>query len=150
MLNDILINWIDHIDDFKIFFLQSFNEWRGSSGSPWFSSNEVNIFLILFLSSDVLFEGNGFFTWLRSVISQELCKFLSVIWIFMNSELDVLTELFIEFFEIFCILGNFLEKLQTFLGNVFLNNFKNFVVLKILSGNIQRKILWINNSSNES
>jgi len=51
----------------------------------------------------------------------------------VDTELEVFGELFVEFLEIFSILRNTLEHFQYLLNDVFLDNFKDFVVLKEFS-----------------
>ena len=68
----------------------------------------------------------------------------------MNTKLKIFAELFIELFEVFSIFCDFLEEFETFFSDVFLDNFKDFVMLKILSADVKRKIFRINNTSDES
>ena len=74
------------------------------------------------------------------MISQKFRKFLSVARIFVDTKLKVLAELLIELFEVFSIFTDFLEKFKAFLGDVFLDDFQDFVMLKILSTDVKRKI----------
>jgi|LakMenEpi03Aug12_release.lakeMendotaPanAssembly.Ray.scaffolds.fasta_scaffold102556_4 hypothetical protein len=41
----------------------------------------------------------------------------------MDTKLNVLAELFVEFFEIFSVLNDRLEEFNTFFGDVFLDDF---------------------------
>lgn len=84
------------------------------------------------------------------MISKKFSEFRSVAGIFVDAELEVLAELFVEFLEVFSILRDFLEELKAFLGDVLLDNLKNLVVLEILSGDVKRKILGVNNTSDEA
>ena len=72
LLNNILINGVNHVDDFNVFFLESFNEGWCSSSSSWLSSDDIDVFLIFFLSSNVFFERDHLFSWFWSMISKEL------------------------------------------------------------------------------
>lgn len=67
------------------------------------------------------------------MISQEFSQLLSVVRIFVDTQLKVLTELFVEFLIIFSIFADLLEEFQTFFSNVLSNDFQDFVVLQILS-----------------
>lgn len=55
----------------------------------------------------------------------------------MDTELDVLCELFVEFLEILSVFTDFLNEFHTFLGNIFLDDFKNFVVLEEFSADVK-------------
>jgi hypothetical protein len=72
------------------------------------------------------------------MIPQEFRKFLSVVTIFVDAQFKVFAELLVEFFEVLSVLRNLLEELNAFLGDVFLNNLQDFVVLKILPGDVKR------------
>lgn len=75
---------------------------------------------------------------------------MSVVGVLVDTQLKILAELLVEFLVVFSIFQNFTEKFQTLLSNVLLNDLQDFVVLKILSRNVERKILRINYTSNES
>lgn len=58
----------------------------------------------------------------------------------MDTELKVLAELFIELFEVLSVLTDFLEKFKAFLGDVFLDDFQDFIMLEIFSTDVEREI----------
>jgi hypothetical protein len=68
----------------------------------------------------------------------------------VDTQLKVFAELLVELFVVFGILQNFTEKFQTLFGDVLFNDLENFVVLKILSGNVKGKIFRVNDTSDES
>jgi len=80
------------------------------------------------------------------VVSKEFRELFSVGGIFVNSELDVLGKLFVEFLEVFGIFSDVLEKFDAFLNDVLLNDFQDLVLLQVFSGNVQGKIFRINDS----
>ena len=84
------------------------------------------------------------------MISKELSKLGSVVGIFVNTKLEVLTKLFVELFEVFSVLADFLEELNALFGDIFLDDLKNLVVLEILSADVKRKIFRVNNTSDET
>jgi len=98
-----------------------------------FTSNEKDVFLSFFHSTDVVFEGAHFITRGGGEISEETGNFGSVWTIFVDTKFKVFGELFVEFFIVFSILLDFSEKFHTFFGNVFLDNFEDFVLLEELS-----------------
>jgi len=84
------------------------------------------------------------------VISEEFSKFLSVAGVFVNTKLEILAELFVEFLEVFSIFGYLLEELEALLGDVLLDDLQDFVVLEILSRDVEGEILGVNNTSDEA
>jgi len=47
----------------------------------------------------------------------------------MDTEFDVLSELFIEFLEIFLVFSDFLDHFNRFLNDIFLDDLQDFVML---------------------
>jgi len=59
----------------------------------------------------------------------------------MDTQFDVLGELFVELFIIFGILLDFGEQFQNFFDDVFLDDLEDLVLLQEFSGNVKRKDL---------
>jgi len=68
----------------------------------------------------------------------------------MDTQFDVLGELFVELFIIFGILLDFGEQFQNFFDDVFLDDLEDLVLLQEFSGNVKRKIFRIDDSLNEA
>ena len=68
--------------------------------------------------------------------SEEICKLSSVGRILVDSELEVLGELFVELFEVLVVLSDLSEHLKTLLYDVLLYDLENLVLLKGLSGDV--------------
>lgn len=83
------------------------------------------------------------------MISQEFGEFGSVGRVFVDSEFKVFSELFVEFFVVFGVFGDFLEKFDTFFDDVFLDDLQDFVLLEEFSGNVKGEIFGIDDSFNE-
>jgi len=98
---------------------------------------------------DVILEGDLILTSLGSVESKEISDLLSVSGVFVDTELEVLGELLVEFLVVFLVFSNFGEHFEALLDDVLLNNLKNFVLLKGLSGDVKREIIGIDNTLNE-
>jgi hypothetical protein len=58
------------------------------------------------------------------VVTDEVSDLLTVGRIFMNSQLQVLAELFVEFLEVLLVLGQLLEEFHAFLDQVLANDLK--------------------------
>lgn len=68
----------------------------------------------------------------------------------MDAELEVLAELFVEFLEVLSVLADFLEELKTLLGDVLLDDLQDLVVLEILSADVEREVLGVDDTSDEA
>jgi hypothetical protein len=62
----------------------------------------------------------------------------------VDSQLQVLRKLLIEFLVIFSILYNLLDHLKALLCDILLNHLQDFIMLQELSRNIERQILAVN------
>lgn len=67
----------------------------------------------------------------------------------MDPQLQVLRELSIELFVVFRILGQSVEQLQTLFDNVLADDLQDFALLQHLTGDVQWKILGINDAFHE-
>lgn len=150
LLDDVFINGVDHIDDFIALFLKLFNERRVGYLLFRFTSNEEDVFLTFFHSSNVVFKRDLVITRGGCKVSQEISNFTSICSIFMHTEFKVFSKLFIEFFVVFGIFRNLSEEFKTFFSDVFLDNFKDFMLLKEFSRDVKRKIFRVNNTFNET
>jgi len=150
LLDDVLIDGVNHIEDLDTSLLEGLDEGRGSNGGSALTSNEVDILLTFLHSGNVLLEGCNFFTRLGRVVSEEIGELGSVGGIFVDTELKILTELFVELLIVFSILGDFSNKFNTLLGNILLYNLQDLIVLKEFSADVKGKIFRINNTLDES
>jgi len=84
------------------------------------------------------------------VISQEVSQFSSVGGVFVDSELEVLGELFVELLVIFCVFLDFAEHFHALFDDVLLDDLEDFVLLQEFSGDIQWEIFRIDDSFYET
>ena len=70
--------------------------------------------------------------------------------VLVDAELEVLAELFVEILEVLSVLADFLEELKTLLGDVLLDDLQDLVVLEILSADVEREVLGVDDTSNEA
>jgi len=101
-------------------------------------------------TGDIVLKGGGLITRLSRVEAEELSKSRSVLGILMDTKLDVLAEGRVELLELITVFGDFIEHLQGLLDNVLLDNLHDLVLLKSLTGQVERKILRVNNTLDES
>jgi len=67
----------------------------------------------------------------------------------VDTEFEILGELFVEFLEVFCVFGDRLEHFHNLLNDVLLDHFENFIVLQKFSRYVKGKILTVDNSFDE-
>lgn len=150
LLDDVLIDGVDHVEDFVTLLLEGLNEGGGSDGGSGLSSDEEDVLLSFLHSGDVLLEGGLFVTGLGGVVSEELGEFVSVGGVLVDSELEVLSELLVELLEVFGVLGDFADEIDDLLDDVLLDDLEDLVVLEELSGDVQGEIFGINDSLDET
>jgi len=148
-LNHVLINWVNEIKNLVSLLLEDLNEWRLGDCLSRLTSDIEDIFLSFLHSLDVILEGDLILTSLGSVESKEISDLLSVSGVFVDTELEVLGELLVEFLVVFLVFSNFSEHFEALLDDVLLDNLKNFVLLKGLSGDVKWEIVGIDNTLNE-
>jgi hypothetical protein len=83
------------------------------------------------------------------VESQKLGKFAPVLGIFVDSELQVLTERLVELLEIILVLRNFGEEIETLLDDVLADDLENLILLESFAGDVQREILRVHDTFDE-
>jgi hypothetical protein len=105
--------------------------------------------LLLLHSGNVVFERDLFFTRFGSVESKKIGNLLSVGSILVNTEFQVLGELFVELFVVLLVFSNFSEHFKALLDDVLLDDLKDSVLLESFSGNVKWEIIGINNTLDE-
>jgi len=150
LLDDVLIDGVNHIENLDTSLLEGLDEGRGGHGGSALTGDEEDILLTFLHSGDVLLEGGHFLTGLGGVVTEEVGELGSVGGILVDTELEVLTELFVELLEILGILGDLGNEFNTLLGDVLLYNLQDLIMLKELSTDVEGKILRIDDSLNET
>jgi hypothetical protein len=62
LLDDVLVNGVNHVDDLEISLSQGLNEGGGSSGSTGFTSDDEDVLLSLFHAGNVILEADQLLT----------------------------------------------------------------------------------------
>lgn len=83
------------------------------------------------------------------MVSEELSKFLSVGRVFVDTEFEVFAELFVELEVVFVVLGDFTDEFDGFLDEVFADDLEDLVVLKELSGDVEGKVIGVDDTLDE-
>jgi len=105
--------------------------------------------LAFFHASNVVFEGREFLTRLGGVVSEEGRELFAVSRVFMNSEFEILSELFVKLFEVFFIVSDLLEEINALLDDVLLDDLEDLVMLEEFSRNVKREILRVDDTLDE-
>ena len=90
----------------------------------------VDLLLVLLHSRNVVFEGGHLVSAARSVVTENVGNFLPVGRVFVDTELHVLGELFVELLAHVFVFHDFLEHFHAFLDQVLTNDFQDFVLEK--------------------
>ncbi len=67
----------------------------------------------------------------------------------MNTELDVLAERFVKLGEVILVFSNLAEEVHGLLDQVLANDLEDLVLLKGLTGDVEREILGVDDSFHE-
>jgi hypothetical protein len=146
----IFINRVSHQQDLNTLLLETFKERRVLDGSARFTSDVVDVLLLLGHAGDVVLEGGHLITRLGGVVTEEISELTTVLGIFVDTELDVLGEGLVELVELFLIFGNFLEHFKTLLDQVLTDNLKDLVLLEHFTRNVEREIFRVDNTLDEA
>ena len=149
LLDGILVDGVNHVNNFVSLLLESLKERRGLDGTLGFSSNVVDSRLVISHAVDVVIERSHFLSRLGGVVTQELGNLGTVGGVFVDSELEVLGKGFVELLVGIFVLGHIVEHLETLLDKVLLDNTKDLVLLESFTRNVEGKILRVDNSLNE-
>ena len=101
-------------------------------------------------AGDVVSERSGFLTRLGGVESEELGEGLTILRVLVDAKLDVFAESCVEFIKLLAVLRNLVEQFKGLLDNVFLDDLHDLVLLKGLTRQIQRQILRVDNTLDET
>merc|ERR1719323_719083 len=146
LLDNILVNGLGHVDNLESSLLQSLDEGRGCDNLLALPGDVVDVLLVLLHPGDIISKRAKVVSAGRSVISQVSGQLLAVGRVLVDSKLQVLAELLVELLEVVLVLRKFLNELENLLDQVLSDDLEDLVLLEHLSGNVERKILGVNNT----
>ena len=149
LLDGVLINRVNHVEDFVSLLLESLEERRRLDGTLRLASDVVDSGLLVVHTAHVVFERSHLVTTLGRVVTQELGNLGTVGRILVDTELEVLAEVLVELLVGIFVLGKVVEHLNALLDKILLDDTKNLVLLKSLTRNVEGKILRIDNTLDE-
>lgn len=94
-------------------------------------------------------QRNLLITRLRRVEAEEFSKLATVLGILVNTKLDVLAEGLVELVEVVLVFGDLRDEVKALLDKVLADDLKNLVLLERLTGDVERKILRVDNTLDE-
>ena len=78
--------------------------------------------------------------------TQEFSKFAAVLGILMNTEFDVLAKGLVEFLEVVFVFSDLREQIHALLDDVLADDFKDLILLKCLTRDVERQVFRINDT----
>ena len=146
----ILVNGVNQEQDLKVLLLEGVKERRPLDSPERLAGDVVDLLLVLLHAGDVVGEGGGLITRLGGVEAEELGEGLAVLGVLVDTELDVLAEGAVELVELLTVFGDFVEELEGLLDDVLLDDLHDLVLLKSLTGQVEREILRVDNTLDEA
>lgn len=94
-------------------------------------------------------QRNLLITRLRRVEAEEFSKLATVLGILVNTKLDVLAEGLVELVKVVLVLGDLRDEVKALLDKVLADDLENLVLLERLTGDVERKVLRVDNTLDE-
>ena len=145
----VLIDGVDEEEGFEALLLEDLEERRILDGREGFTSEVVDRLLDLGHTSDVVLEGGLLVGGLGGVEPEVLGEFGSVLCVFVDTELDVLAEGFVELGEVVLVLSDLGEQVHALLDEVLANDLQDLVLLEGLTGDVEGEILRVDDTLDE-
>lgn len=145
----VFINRVGHQKDFNALLLETFQEWRVLNGSAGLASDVVDVLLLLGHASDIVLERSHLVARLGGVVTEEVGKLLAVLGVFVDTELEVLGEGFVELVKVLLVFSDFSEHFKALLDEVLADNLQNLVLLEHLTRNVERQVLRVDDTLHE-
>ncbi|VUC28174.1 unnamed protein product [Clonostachys rosea] len=146
----VLVNGVNKEQNLEALVLEGVKEGRLDDGLDGLASDVVHVVLVLGHASDVVLERGELITRLGGVEAEELGQDLAVLGVLVDTELQVLGEGAVELVELLLVLGDLLEELKRLLDDVLLDDLHDLVLLKGLTGQVEGKILRVDNALDEA
>merc|ERR1712137_1335699 len=150
LLDAVLINRLSHEENLEATLLEDLKEGGSLHRLSAFTSDVVDVLLVLLHVVNVLTKGDHLLTRLGGVVTEELSKLLTVGRVLVDTELEVLAEGLVELLPVILVLSNLVEELDALLDEVLADHLHDTVLLKSFTRNVERKILGINNTLDEA
>merc|ERR1712017_71976 len=150
LLHAVLVDGVDHEEHLVAALLQLLDERCSLDGGLGLTSDVVDVLLLLLHASDVLLQGGHLVARLGGIVTQELSELSAVLGVLVDTELEVLAELLVELVEVLSVLSDLVEALEGLLHEVLLDLLKDLRALEHLAGNVERKVLGVDDTLDEA
>jgi len=150
LLHDVLVDGVNHEDDFEVTALGFLNEGRGLELLLGVTGDVVDGVLAFLHAGDVVLEGGHLFEGLGGVVAEEFHELGAVGGVFVEAELEVLAELFVELLVVLVVGGDVFEHFEGLLGEVLLDDLQDLVLLEVFTGDVQGEIFGVNDTLDEA
>merc|ERR1719502_186221 len=135
----------------------SFNCWTqySSMGSTMYKTSKPFFFnfskngLVFLHAGDVFLQRDLVVAGLGTVVTQEFGQLGSVGAVFVDTELDVLGERFVELLVVIFVFGDVEHQVDGLLDQVLLNDAQDLVLLQGFAGNVQGQVFTVDNPLDE-
>ena len=149
LLGGVLVDGIDHVEDLVSLLLETLEEGAGLDGALGLAGDVVDTGLLVVHAADVVVEASHLLTGLGGGVTQELGNLGAVGRVFVDAELEVLGEGLVELIVGVLVLGEVVEHLDALLDEVLLDDAEDLVLLEGLTGDVEGKVLGIDDALDE-
>merc|ERR1712106_985050 len=148
-LHSVLIDGIHQVQHLIALLDQLLNKGRCLHHLLGLAGDVVDALLVLLHACHIVLERCCVITRLGGWIAEELTDLGAVLRVLVHTKLDLLLELVVELFVQFGILSNFVEHFKALFDNVFADDLENTRVLQHFTGNVEGKILRVDDTLDE-
>jgi len=145
----VLIDGVNKEENLEVLLLEGVKEGRLLDSLEGLAGDVVHLLLVLGHASDVVLEGGDLVEGLGGVEAEELGELGTVLSVLVDTELEVLAEGSVELVELLAVLSDLVEELKGLLDDVLLDDLHDLVLLKSLTGQVEGKILRVDNTLDE-
>merc|ERR1719463_498778 len=146
----VLLDGVDHEEPLEAPLLEALDEGGVLHSLLGFAGDVVDVLLPLLHAGDVGPERGRLVAGLGGVVAQELGDLAAVVAVLVDAQLEILPEGLVELVEVVLVLGDLGEHLQALLDDVLLDDLKDLVLLQHLTGDVERKVLGVDDTLDET
>merc|ERR1712017_39494 len=150
LLHAVLVDGVDHEEHLVSLLLKLLDEWSRLDSGLRLPGDVIDVLLLLLHASDVVLEGSHLVTRLGGEVAEKLSELGAVLGVLVDTELEVLAELLVELVEVLSVLIDLVEALEGLLHEVLLDHLKDLRALEHLAGNVERKVLGVDDTLDEA
>merc|ERR1719498_92680 len=146
LLHGVLVDGVNHEEHLEAALLELLDEGGVLHSLAGLAGDVVDVLLVLLHAGDVVLEGGHLLTGLGGVVAEELGELGAVLGILVDAELEVVAEGLVELGVVVLVLSDLVHHLEALLDDVLLDHLEDLVLLEHLAGDVERKILGIDDT----